>query len=84
MIKVEVYQCPKCKQWIYSRARHDYKTCECKTLAVDGSSTHNNILVAQRIIGIINPKRKIQKINVTIKELYDDWNNKNNKYGVLK
>jgi hypothetical protein len=83
MAKTKVYciQCPNCKDIIYSRARHDFRDCSCGDCAIDGGFDYNRILAK-------NPT-ELKRINkfimgVTRKDLYDDWNNRENKYGVIK
>ena len=84
-MKIEAYQCKKCKEYIYSRARHDYKECSCKGLAVDGGHYHpNQTWIPQRIIGDLKAEYKIFDVEVTEKELYTDWNDSKNEYGVIK
>jgi len=81
---IETYQCPKCKQWIYSRARHDYKKCGCGELAVDGGHYDKDLWVAESIIGHINPETKKVTIETTKQKLYKDWNENINQLGELK
>lgn len=93
-MKIKVYQCSKCGQEIYSRANHDLKSCDCGLLSVDGGSiynhlsmdgvTYNEVFTPFRILGDITAKSRIVELNVTIKELYDDWNNSTNNYGYLE
>ena len=33
-------QCNKCKAIVFSAHRHDYKTCECGAIAVDGGTAY--------------------------------------------
>lgn len=87
IMSIEVYQCPECKDWIYSRAQHDFIYCKCKEFAVDGGrysyeKEKKNIWVAERFIKHM-PKTKIVEIETTCKELYDDWNEHGDKYGRL-
>jgi len=58
-MKVKIYQCPKCKEWVYSRARHDFKQCSCGVLAVDGGHLEDDVLVPETIIGEIKAISKI-------------------------
>ncbi|MDX1279236.1 hypothetical protein [Oceanihabitans sediminis] len=87
-MKIQIYKCPECKQWIYSRARHDFKECKCGTLAVDGGHGNDNegelTWMAERFIGDCFPqvKMKVVDIDITVKDMYDDWNYRRNKLGV--
>lgn len=40
MIKCNKAQCLKCKEIIESTFRHDYKTCKCGNLSVDGGKDY--------------------------------------------
>lgn len=78
---VAAFQCPECHDIVFSRARHDCRTCTCGNMFVDGGFDYNRI-GAQKNIG------KIQKtmvyIKATKKELYEDWNCRLDKYGIIK
>ena len=81
-LQVEIYQCPVCEEWVYSRAQHDMKYCKCKALAVDGGHYDKDIWTAQRFLGNVEIISKtITLKGVTEKMLYDDWNNDTNLYG---
>jgi len=80
MIKVNAITCPKCKDTIYSRTRHDFRSCSCGEVNIDGGFDYTKI-------GAKNIKEiQIKRINVyvTKKELYDDWNFKKDKYGLTR
>jgi hypothetical protein len=78
--KIAGIYCPKCDTLIYSRSRHDFRTCSCKTLSVDGGFDYLKIS--------FNPGEKYEIIDLTInhsrQELYDDWNRRIDKYGLIK
>ena len=81
LMKIDVYQCNKCKQWIYSRARHDMKYCKCRGFGVDGGH-YDDGWVCERLIGLMSPESKTVELELTERELYDDWNTSKDKYGV--
>jgi len=37
-IRINAIQCKKCKETIQSEHRHDFKTCKCGSVSVDGGS----------------------------------------------
>jgi len=83
-MKVEVYQCNKCKQWIYSRARHDMKYCKCGLLGVDGGHmSDENVWVAERLTNHLLDK-KVVTIEANNLILYNDWNESENEWGVYE
>ena len=75
-MKVYAVQCTRCKDIIYSRAHHDCRYCTCGKSMIDGGFEYS------RIGGNPTPVAKI--IKATKKELYDDWNLKKDKYGIIK
>ena len=77
MTKVTAIKCPKCKDTIYSCARHDFRQCSCGEVAIDGGFDY------VRVIGATETKQL--EIDATRKDLFDDWNkNKKRKYGLIK
>ena len=79
-MKVYTVKCPKCGDRIYSRARHDFRYCSCNYLFVDGGFEYTRIGAES----LDNIDAKEIDIDVTEKELYDDWNKNINKYGIIK
>jgi len=71
LTQVDAAQCPKCKDWLFSRARHDFRGCKCGTLRIDGG------LEYERLIGYIkfkDLKTRSVLVSETKQEIYDDWN----------
>ena len=77
-MKINAVICPICKDTIYSRARHDFRTCKCNGIFVDGGFDY------LRIGGNKTPEIIEIEINVTKKELYNDWNYHIDKYGRIE
>ena len=78
-LKVNAIECPKCHETLYSRARHDYRTCSCGEVAIDGGFDYIRVSFKKQ-----EPVEKEVWVLVSIKELYQDWNSKADKYGVIK
>ncbi len=82
MIKVQAIKCDECKDIIYSRAQHDFKTCSCGAVSVDGG------IGLERIIWdgtrVERPESFSIEVGVTERELYDDWNQRQDNYGRVK
>ena len=78
-MKADAIKCKKCKDIIYSRSIHDYRECTCKSIAIDGGFDYTKLC-------FIGKKPKIFQIevNATKRELYNDWNHINNKFGLIK
>lgn len=78
-VQVNVVTCPNCGQTIYSRARHDFRECKCKSVFIDGGFEYT------RMGGLTNAKTGVQYIEgVTKQDLYNDWNMGRDEYGVIK
>jgi ribosomal protein S27AE len=77
-ITVSAITCPDCGDIIFSRARHDYRSCTCGKCAIDGGFDYIKISALKL--------PKIEKIEVaaTLKELYNDWNENKNVFGLIK
>ena len=75
-MKVSAIQCNDCRDIIYSRARHDFRWCTCKNCAIDGGLDY------LRVIGD-GYKMKTLVIESTKEELYNDWNNSKDLFGLV-
>lgn len=78
MIEVSAIKCPCCEFTIFSRARHDFHSCPCKKVSIDGGFDYVR-LSSSPDIGV--PKVFKLKIEQTPLELYNDWNTRQEKYG---
>lgn len=78
---VNAIQCPKCKDIIYSRCRHDFNHCSCKNTAIDGGFDYMKIMCAYGVTDV-------HVIHVDVyadkHELAEDWNYGKNKFGRIK
>lgn len=72
--------CPKCGDFIYSRARHDFHWCSCKNVFVDGGFEYLR-WGGRDCNGVVVEERSVRPIKET---LYRDWLLEKNKYGVIK
>ena len=79
-MKVNAIICPGCGDTIYSRARHDFRTCSCGKTYIDGGFDY--IRAGSKYPTGVNSKRIT--VNATKKELNDDWNLYGDKYGLIK
>jgi hypothetical protein len=78
-MKVNAIECLKCGDIIYSRARWDFLWCSCKNVSVDGGFDYCKVSFAT------NEYKHIQiELDVTEKDLYDDWNKRADKHGRIK
>lgn len=78
-MKVGAIICPECGDIIYSRARHDFHSCSCGQVAIDGGFDYKKVCFKGK-----TPEHLIMEIEATKKELYDDWNEGKNQFGIIK
>lgn len=82
-IEVSTLQCPKCKDIIYSRTRHDFRYCGCGSIFVDGGFDYLKY-GCDNDIDIKNIKQEtILLKGLTKQDLYNDWNKRIDKYGLI-
>ena len=81
MIKVRGVKCLMCGDTVISRSPHDYHTCSCGNAFMDGGQEGY-----YRAGGVFFDEIKGTKtyLDTTLKDLYDDWNNREDKYGIIK
>lgn len=76
--RVTCIQCWNCEAIIYSRARHDYRPCPCGTVAIDGGFDYVKMCFNEKV-----PKMFVRYVRASREELYEDWNNCSDKFGVI-
>ena len=80
-VKVTCIECPNCKDIIYSRAVHDYHHCSCGGLMIDGGFDYTRMGGREFNDSIKTFSKFI--IGIDKGDLYRDWNNTINKYGII-
>lgn len=91
-MKIKGLVCPKCNTFIYSRARHDFQSCPCGSISIDGGvfNIENETLSFEGVCfkeSEINPSSieiKETEINIYYREIYNDWKLSKNKFGYIK
>lgn len=79
MTTVNAIECPECEDIIYSRARHDFRSCSCGKCHIDGGFDYMKVAAEPELFNKIK-EHKIE-VDATRSELYDDWNKRIDKYG---
>lgn len=78
-MKIKAIQCENCQDIVYSRARHDMRDCTCGKVAIDGGFDYIKISYIE------SPPSRIEvDVEATREELFNDWNERINKYGLIK
>jgi hypothetical protein len=77
-MKIKAIKCKKCNDIIYSRARHDYHGCSCKSIYIDGGFDY---------IKITGEPGSYDSIDVDVdaskEKLYIDWARSIDKFGLI-
>ena len=74
-------KCARCKEIIYSRARHDFHYCSCGGTYVDGGFEY---LKFGHEMDMATPDIIQVDVEADRGGLYDDWNHSVDKYGTIK
>lgn len=80
---VMAVKCPKCKDTIFSRAQHDFHSCSCRAVSIDGGKTYLRVCWDSKVLSS-PPTAFTLKVSKTDEELFNDWNLNKNKYGTIK
>lgn len=87
-MKILTIKCPMCKVAVFSRANHDFRWCACDSKKNEGGFVDGGHMDDKGIFGpfrvggtLMSGEKKIIELDVTEKDLYDDWNLSTNKYG---
>jgi len=80
LLEVGALHCHKCDVIIYSRAGHDFHSCDCKDIFIDGG---RNYMRCGAELGA-KYDSVILMLPITQRELYQDWNTRTDRYGWLR
>ncbi|HWY33805.1 MAG TPA: hypothetical protein VNX68_04115 [Nitrosopumilaceae archaeon] len=81
--RVWTITCPMCHVEMFSRARHDYRTCGCPFQAmIDGGFAGYVRYGGQDVIPLRESFR-YRFVKASKQELYDDWNCRRNRFGII-
>ena len=78
-MQVTAFQCPSCKTWVWSRARHDFRTCPCGEISIDGGQ-HDYHKVSYKNTP---PVSKTFEVDCTPEQAVHDWNKAVDELGYL-
>lgn len=79
-MKVDAIKCKHCGDIIYSRARHDFRSCSCGKVVIDGGFDYKRILAEKSS----DFEELPLVVDVTKQELYDDWSKGIDEFGLIK
>jgi len=74
---IKAFQCPNCRGIVYSRTKHDHRSCHCTKLVVANGFDNPHILCrGEEAVTSISIK-----INISKEILFDDWNRRIDNFG---
>ncbi len=77
--KVDAILCFSCLDTVYSRARHDFRSCSCGNVSIDGGFDYTKISW--------RPGSLFEQFNVEViaskQQLWNDWSTGADIYGVI-
>jgi len=82
-LTIHAIKCPKCEDIIFSRAGHDFHNCSCGTTAIDGGFDYQRIAL-EPPFNFSELEHIVLELDISKNVLYDDWNRRKNKYGIIK
>ena len=74
---IKAFQCPNCKGIVYSRTKHDHRSCHCTKLVVANGLDNPCVLYQNKEI----VSKVSIKINISKEVLFDDWNRRIDNFG---
>ena len=77
-MKVSVVQCKKCGDIIWSRTDHDYRSCTCESVSVDGGFSYTRIIGEEKDYKIFELDLDVTKADAVL-----DWKFGANKLGKI-
>jgi len=79
MLEINGIKCFDCETIIFSRTRHDFHWCPCGKIAIDGGFDY--LKYSYKDMPPIPIKFSLE---ITKKELYNDWNYNRDLFGLIK
>lgn len=80
-MKVVAVECKDCNSIIFSRSRHDCRSCICGNISIDGGRSYVKLTTKDSSkVG----RQYHLTISIPNSELVDDYYNNSNKYGLIK
>lgn len=80
MLTVNAMKCLICGDIVYSRARHDFRSCSCGNIYVDRGLDY----FRYGYVDATRTETQPLALPMTESELYEDWNRNINKFGLIK
>jgi len=79
-MRIKAIQCEFCKNIVYSRTQEDSRQCDCGGVGAAGGQEYTKFHTAPNIKG----KKVNLNIDITFLELYNDWRDMVDSYGIIR
>jgi len=76
---IKAYQCKVCEDILFSRAKHDYRTCSCGKISVNGGIEYLRVTSTNQF-----PNKIELDLEITERELFVDWNSRKDEFGWIR
>lgn len=73
-MKVNAIKCPVCEDVVYSRSRHDFRSCRCRGVSIDGGFDYIRLAWDAKRVPCPEPFELELPEKLTREALYIDWN----------
>jgi hypothetical protein len=77
-------QCPQCFDIVYSRNRHDMRSCCCGSISIDGGFDYVKLSYDPSKVKLDESPTFKLVVPLTKKEIYDDWNRRKDELGIIR
>jgi len=79
LVKIKAVECQSCGDVIFSRTDEDFRECSCGSVNASGGQTHF------KAESVPNAEHKVVEVNLNLsmEDLYDDWDQMTDNYGVI-
>jgi hypothetical protein len=81
--RVWTVTCPQCGVEMFSRARYDYRVCDCSFGTMVDGGFAGYVRYGGRELHLLKKSFRYRFVRASEQELYDDWNYGQNKFGVI-
>ena len=79
-MKVKAIRCGNCGDTIFCRTRHDFRSCTCKNISIDGGFQYKKVsFKADATYSDVE-----LEITQSGPELFNDWNDGEENFGLIK
>jgi len=80
-VTIAAVQCPQCLTIVFSRARHDVRSCLCEDVSIDGGTEYTRLVYHKKFPYPIT----LELVGgLTLDYLFHDWNSRQDRFGLIR